>query len=103
MRVKFATVAAAVLLAALLVNHWWIGVQVARISAAVGRPLGAPNDFGVDLPGYLKFLVKLDHLAERYGYVLISLAWVAAFVVASIGLGLRDFLGGPKPSGIPED
>jgi hypothetical protein len=102
-RVKVATLAAAVLVVALLVNHWWVGVQVARITAAAGLPPGATNDFGVVLPGYLKFLVKLDHLAQRYGYVLIPIAWVAAFVVASVVLGLRDFLGGPKPAGIAED
>jgi hypothetical protein len=103
MRVKAATIAAALLVVALLVNHWWVGVQMARIAAAAGRPPGAPmNDFGVDLPGYMKFLVKLDHLAVAYGFVLIPLAWVAFFVVASIVSGLGDLLGGPKPAGIAE-
>jgi hypothetical protein len=95
-RVRAATVAAAGLLAALLVNHWWVGTQFATIAAA--------GNIGVNLPGYLKFLVKLDHFAEDYGYLLVPLAWVAAFVVASIGFGLADLLRRPKlPAGTSDD
>jgi hypothetical protein len=95
LRTRAATFAAALLLAALLLNHVWVGIQAGRIAAAA--------NVGVQLPGSLRFLVKLDHFAIDYGYVLIPLAWVAAFVVASIGLGLRDLLGGSKPAGIEED
>jgi len=82
MRVKAATFAAAGLLAALLVNHAWVGIQAGRIAAAA--------NVGVQLPGSLRFLVKLDHFAMDYGYVLIPLAWGAGFVVASVGYGLKD-------------
>ena len=101
MRVKLATLAAVVVLAGLLVNHWWVGRQLARITAAAGLPPGTTNDFGVNLPGFLKLLVKLDHFAVDYGHVLIPIVWVVSFVVASVGLGLRDLLGGPKPAEIP--
>jgi hypothetical protein len=97
-RFKFATIAAAVVVAALLANHWWVAAQVARIAAAAGRPATPPADFGVDLPASLRFLVKLDHFAIDYGYVLILFVWVVAFTAASIGLGLRDLLVGPKPA-----
>jgi hypothetical protein len=104
LRIKAATIAAAVLLAALLVNHWWVGVVTARIVAAAGGPPGRPPvDFGVELPGYVKFLVKLDHFAVDFGYVLIPFAWVVAFLVASIGIGLIDFFGRPKAVTPPAD
>ena len=95
MRTRTATFAAALLVAALLLNHLWVSIQVGRIAAAA--------NVGVQLPGSLRFLVKLDHFAIDYGYVLVPLAWVAAFVVASIGFGLRDLLGGPKRAAIEED
>jgi hypothetical protein len=95
LRIKTATYAAAALVAALLVNHVWVGIQAGRIAAAA--------NVGVQLPGSLRFLVKLDHFAMDYGYVLIPLAWVAVFVVASIGLALRDLFGAPKSAGIAED
>jgi hypothetical protein len=98
MRIKAATIAAAILLAAFLANHWCVHALVARISPP-GRP---PADFGVELPGYLKFLVKLDHFAVDYGYVLIPFAWVLAFLVATIWANLRDFFVRRKAEWVPE-
>jgi hypothetical protein len=63
----------------------------------------AAANVGVQLLASPKFVVKLDHFAVDYGYVLIPLAWVAAFVVVSIGLALGDLFGGQKSAGIAED
>ena len=104
MRIKAATIAAALLLAALLVNHWWVGVVMARIVAAAGGPPGRPPvDFGVELPHSVRFLIKLDHFAVDFGYILVPFAWVVAFLAASTWVGLRDFFGGSKPAKAPEN
>jgi hypothetical protein len=95
MRVRAATLAAAVVLAALLINHGWVSFQTGRIAAAA--------NVGVALPGHLRFLVKLDHFAVDYGYVLIPFAWAAVFVVTSVVLGLRNLLWRSKPAGSPSD
>jgi hypothetical protein len=103
MRIRAATIATAFVLAALLINHWWVGVEIARIQAAAGGPPGPPANFGVNLPGHLKFLVKLDHFAVDFGYVLIPFLWVVVFLIASIWLSLRGFFGRSKTARSPED
>ena len=99
MRFKVATIAAALLVAALLVNHWWVPLQVMARISPMGRP---PNNLGVELPGYLRFLVKLDHFAVDYGYALIPFAWVVAFLVATIWSNLRNFFVRRKADWVPE-
>jgi len=88
---RIATWASVVAFVLLLVNHWVVAALVAHFQKAAG----APANFGVTLPRYVVFLVKLDHFAVDYGYVLLPLIWIVAFV----GAGIIRLLAGVEPRG----
>jgi hypothetical protein len=78
----------------LMVNHKGINAAVAQIQ----RNAGGPGNVGVNLPGSVVFLVKLDHFFVDYFYVLIPFAWLVTFLAWAVIRGVYGLLQPKKKS-----
>jgi hypothetical protein len=93
---KIATLISTLAVVFLVVNH----VLIKALVAGIANGAGAPVNLGVAMPARLVVLVKLDHLALDFGYILIPLLWFAAFLVC---VSVRAWLKVPKTTETPKD
>ena len=77
----------AVCQAAWLAYHRWVAMRLDQIVLEARKRAGLPldasmADFGIPLPGYLMFCVRLDHLLMKFWFVLLPLIVLFGFGIA---------------------